>query len=64
MFGARSASVGPPRAAQPNVGSLLYRGKLGGRVGRDGREREEREESGKRGKGGKRGKVLVTPGIS
>ena len=44
MFGVRSASVGPPRAAQPNVGSLLYRGKLGGRVGRGGGE--EREEGG------------------
>ena len=44
MFGARSASVEPPRAAQPNVGSLLYRGKLGGRVEREGRERDEREE--------------------
>ena len=53
MFGVRSASVAPPRAAQPNVGSLQYRGKLGGRVGREGREgrkggwgREGREGTG------------------
>ena len=54
MFGVRSASVGPPRAAQPNVGSLQYRGKLCGRVGGEGRE-------GRKGREGEKGKKnLIT----
>ena len=48
MFGVRSASVGPPRAAQPNVAYLQYRGKLGGESGKSG-------NSGKSGKSGKSG---------
>ena len=37
MFAARSASVLPPRAVQPNVVDIQYRGKLGWSGGESGK---------------------------
>ena len=54
VFSSRSATVLPPRDAQPNFADRKYRGELGWHGGK----------SGKSGKGGKSGKWIVAPGSS